>query len=168
MSGKRAKRERREQRHEQFTKFERGYLKNVPSPEEMSRRMGISLEEARYQVERLYQDEIWINNLYQVNISYPSDEIVHLSIKRRDKKPVHDWRHLQWIKSILVGPENEGVELYPAESRLLDTANQYHLWVLKNPEKRFPFGYYEGRVVDYGGKVKKLGGQQRSEMKPDG
>jgi hypothetical protein len=37
---------------------------------------------------------------------------------------VHDWRDLQRIKNQLVGPECEAVELYPAESRKVDTANQ--------------------------------------------
>lgn len=55
-------------------------------------------------------------------------------------------RELPAIKNELVGPENEGVELYPAESRLMDSANQYHLWVLTDPEKRFPFGF-TSRVV---------------------
>lgn len=167
MSGRRAKLERRQARasgHERFTPFERGELKNIPSPEQMSRTYGITIEEARDQVERLKRDEVWINNLYQVNISHPNDEIIHLSIKRRDKKPLHDWRHLQMIKSILVGPENEGVELYPAESRVVDTANQYHLWVFKDPAFRLPLGYHEGRVVDYS-KAQETGGRQRGKIK---
>ena len=28
------------------------------------------------------------------------------------------------IKNLIVGPEHEGFEIYPAESRLVDTANQ--------------------------------------------
>lgn len=75
-------------------------------------------------------------------------EMVWLSIKRIDKGPLHDWRHLQEIKNMIVGPEHEGVELYPAESRLTDTANQYHLWVLRSPEVRFPFGFDRRLVQD--------------------
>jgi len=94
--------------------------------------------------------ETWMNAMYQVTIfrglyTPPAEmewpEMAWLSIKRRDKKPLHDWRHLQWIKNDLVGPECEGVELYPKESRLIDESNQYHLWVLTDPEHRFPFGY---------------------------
>jgi len=73
-------------------------------------------------------------------------EMVWLSIKRIDKGVMHDWRHLQEIKNMIVGPEHEAVELYPAESRLTDTANQYHLWVLRSPTLRFPFGF-DRRVV---------------------
>lgn len=63
---------------------------------------------------------------------------VHLSIKRHDRRPVHDWRHLQRIKNEILGPEVEAVELYPAEARKVDGANQYHLWAF--PGYRFPFG----------------------------
>jgi hypothetical protein len=68
-------------------------------------------------------------------------ELVWLSIKRIDKDTIHDWRHLQEIKNMIVGPEHEAVELYPAEARLVDSANQYHLWVLRDPKVRFPFGF---------------------------
>lgn len=73
--------------------------------------------------------------------------MLHLSIKRIDREPIHDWRELQAIKDQLVGPGNEGVELYPAHSRVIDTANQYHLFVLKDPKLRFPFGF-AARVVN--------------------
>lgn len=73
-----------------------------------------------------------------------------LSIKTRDKAPVHDWRDFQRIKNELIGPEAEGVELYPAESRLVDTSNQYHLWVF-DPPFRFPFGYMDRFIVKESG-----------------
>lgn len=92
---------------------------------------------------------IWINGLYEVWIRYQkcSDEytIAWLSIKSRDKTARHDWRHFQRIKNDLLGTEIEAVELYPAESRCVDGANQYHLWALigtKTPY-RFPFGFTE-------------------------
>src|SRR6516164_7566855 len=72
------------------------------------------------------------NDRYQVFMrSIPAGRwpaLTHLSICRIDRKPIHDWRELQEIKNALVGPEHEAVELYPAESRLVDTANQFHLW----------------------------------------
>jgi hypothetical protein len=40
------------------------------------------------------------------------------------------------------------VELFPAESRLVDTANQYHLWVMADAEYRFPFGYQRRLVFE--------------------
>jgi hypothetical protein len=98
-------------------------------------------------------EEIWVNDTYQVNVirKIPckgiNDDngnpitITHLSIKRKDKKAFIDWRHFQLIKNQLVGEENEGCEIYPAESRLVDTANQFHIWVFENPEMRLPFGF---------------------------
>ena len=77
--------------------------------------------------------------------------IVHLSIRRLDRDAVHDWRHLQRIKNELLGPEYEAVELYPKESRLVDTSNQYHLWAFDGSDYIFPFGY-EDRLVTEGDK----------------
>ena len=100
----------------------------------------------------LLQSKTYINNLYQVARRDPfPDEVsgqigfIHLSIKRHDKKPIVNWNHLQRIKNEIVGPEYEAVELFPAESRLVNMANQYHLWVLHDSSKRFPFGFDSGR-----------------------
>lgn len=109
--------------------------------------------------------EVWMNRLYQVVVyAVPKlpgyedwPEFVHLCIKRIDKEPIRDWRHLQRIKNELVGPECEGVELYPAESRLVDTANQFHLFVMTGAGNRFPFGFNE-RVVSEGDAI---GAKQR-------
>jgi hypothetical protein len=48
--------------------------------------------------------------------------------------------------------------LYPAESRIVDTANQYHLWVIETPGIKFPLGFDEGRKVQDHGPI---GGKQR-------
>jgi hypothetical protein len=102
--------------------------------------------------------KVWVNDLYEVWLlddagtpkGFPG--MWHLSIKVRfTKAPVRNWRHLQRIKNELVGPEHEAVELFPAEARLMDTSNQYHLWVLKDAGLRFPFGV-EGRAVVLGGR----------------
>lgn len=109
---------------------------------------------------------IWKNDQYQVNVQ-PAEPIkgfpamIWLSIKRLDKGPVHDWRDLQTIKNMIVGPEHEAVELYPAESRLMDTANQYHLWALADPAVRFPFGFHEGRHTASSEKAEQFGAKQR-------
>lgn len=98
------------------------------------------------------RETFWLNDIYQVNVrdtAWPDVGLMkHLSIKRRDKEPIHDWRDLQLIKNELVGAECEGVELYPAESRLVDEANQYHLFVFVNQTVRFPFGMQERCVSD--------------------
>lgn len=93
------------------------------------------------------------NNLYQV-AKYPPatyaagwPEIIHLSIKRLDKTPVHSWSHLQLIKNEVVGNEYEAVEIYPAESRIVNMANQYHLWVINEEGVSLPIGFFDGRRV---------------------
>lgn len=94
----------------------------------------------------------YMNNKYMVHVRMctPNDPdfppMMHLSIKRLDKEPIHDWRDLQRIKNEIAGPESEAVEIYPAESRLVDTANQYHLWCFP-PGMKIPFGFDEGRTV---------------------
>lgn len=109
-----------------------------------------SNEEAHKIAARFRKEKVWLNDLYQVSVrscEWPDgNEILHLSIKRRDKEPIHDWRHLQQIKNMIVGKECEGFELYPAESRLLDEANQYHLWVFSSPSVRIPVGDQDRKI----------------------
>lgn len=93
-------------------------------------------------------DRGWVNSLYQVVESPMAPGWIHLSVKRRDGNPVHDWRDLQRIKNELVGPEAEAVELYPAESRLVDAANRFHLWC-STTQGKFPFGFSH-RLVSEG------------------
>lgn len=124
----------------------------------------------REHIESVIMDEIgrteavWMNNIYQVNVTrrdgvegWPA--MIHLSIKRRDKQPVgvEHFRDFQRIKDELVGTDHEAVELYPAKERLVDTANQYHLWVLTKAGIRFPFGYADGLVdgISDGGAVQR-------------
>jgi hypothetical protein len=113
---------------------------------------------------------VWANNRYVVIKRYMGDgafgPLYHLSIRRTDRQPARDWRDLQRIKNELVGPEAEGVELFPAESRLVDTANQFHLWVLE--KQRFPFGWNE-RLVTEAGRDAAAGAVQRpfEEKPPD-
>ena len=71
--------------------------------------------------------------------------MTHLSIRRIDRKACRDWRDFQAIKNQLCGPEREGIELYPAESRVVDTANQFHLWVMPEGVK-LEIGWAVGSV----------------------
>ena len=108
------------------------------------------------------------SHCYQVNaqtLEAPFGEfvgdVVWLSIKRRDKAPVHDWRDLQVIKNLNVGPEHEGFEIYPAESRLVDTANQYHVFVFLDPKVRLPVGF-RTREVTGAEQAAAVGARQRA------
>ena len=89
------------------------------------------------------------NNLYVVHSAYTppfTPEFTHLVVRRHDDAPCMNWKHFQQIKNEIVGPEYEAVELFPAESRLVDTANDYHLWVHSNPSFRFSLGWSQ-RIV---------------------
>jgi len=115
--------------------------------------------------------KVWKNSRYQVIESESPAvgqdfTVTHLSIKRLDRDPLHDWRDLQRIKNELCGPEREAVEVYPAESRLVDTSNQYHLWVLPLGTLS-PFGFFDGRVVtDVTGKLGEKAKQRPFEEQP--
>lgn len=120
-------------------------------------RHGLSEEVAASQIERLRAQAIYMNDRYQVNLEivrapfgHENGDMFWLSIKRRDRAPVHDWRELQQIKNMIVGNEHEAFEVYPAESRLVDTANQYHLWVFMDPTVRMPVGYKKREVLGTG------------------
>jgi hypothetical protein len=94
-------------------------------------------------------DEVWGNNLYTVHVRR-TDRYVHLSIHRHDRAPARDWRHFQRIKNEIVGPEFEAVEVYPSEARLVDTSNQYHLWVILDETggaTDLGIGFHDGRVT---------------------
>jgi len=117
------------------------------------------------EIKRLYEEELdvelWANDIYQVRIDREPEKqahifntpdtrgvFIHLSIKRIDGSAVHSWRDLQEIKNQLVGVEHEAIEIYPAESRLVDTANQYHLWCFKEVGVGFPVGFHTRNVMD--------------------
>lgn len=76
----------------------------------------------------------YLNSKYRVFLRVCKTPLLyHLVIRRRDGKPLHSWHDLQRIKNELVGQEEEAVEVYPAESRLVDRKHIYHLWVLRKP-----------------------------------
>ncbi len=127
-------------------KFKLAYIP-TSTIKQIIKEFGITKKQAKNALARERESKIWLNDLYQVNET-DIGEWIWLSIKRIDKDAIHDWRHLQEIKNMLVGKENEGVEIYPAESRLVDSANQYHLWVSKDSEYRFPWGFNERYVTD--------------------
>ena len=84
--------------------------------------------------------ELFTNETYQV-IREDVGGWWHLSIKCIGKNRTSRWQDFQQIKNELVGAEYEAVELYPAESRLVDLADQYHLWASKDAMFRFPVGF---------------------------
>lgn len=111
-------------------------VQNRERCEELARRNGIPLE-------TLLGIETWLNDRYQCSVrrcrpNPDRPDMIHLSIRRHDRAACHDWRDFQRIKNDVIGAEHEAVELYPADSRLVDSANQYHSWVLADKTVRFP------------------------------
>lgn len=88
--------------------------------------------------------------------------MVHLSLRTVENDVRHDWREMQRVKNEVLGPDWEGVEMYPSEARVVDTANQYHLWCIQ-PPAIFPFGFNHSLRLDDGEHPASLvGGAQRA------
>jgi hypothetical protein len=100
----------------------------------------------RQAAESLNANEYWRNDTYLVMV-LRSPDVTRVSINRHDKQPIRNWEDFQAIKNQILGPEAEAAELYPAESRLVNQGNQYHLWCINTPGFQFPFGITSGRQV---------------------
>lgn len=120
---------------------------------------GLPRQEAKLRYHEMELQEVWLNSDYVVlmhrNEDVPSymnrgkfPNMVWLSLRRQDREPIYDWRDMQAIKNQLIGPECEMVQLFPAESRLVDSANQYHFFGCTSPAFRFPFGFPNREVTN--------------------
>lgn len=72
---------------------------------------------------------------------------VVLSIRRNDRAAECDWRIFMRIKNDLVGPDREAIQLFPGMRRVVDTANQYFLFVAPAGHI-FGLGQFEREVSD--------------------
>ena len=106
----------------------------------------ISREQARKIYREQLSSEYYQNDKYLVAVR-ATEDFTHLSIRRLDRGHAKDWREFQQIKNELLGEDIEAVELYPKQSRVVDAANQYHLWALPKGEM-FPIGYAKGFQSD--------------------
>ena len=118
------------------------------APELMAARFGVSMGVAARMSEQVRSEEMWVNDEFQVSkggafttrcTGWP--DVIHLSIIPLDGSTGHPWSKFQQIKNMLVGPEYEAIEIYPAESRLVDMGTNYHLWVFITPHFRVPMGW---------------------------
>ena len=111
-------------------------------------------------------DPVFKNSRYIVHVSSPQRQstgfpsAIHLSIRHRLNIAITDFRDFQRIKNELVHSQAEAIQIFPAESRLVDTCNQYHLFVFvpddfdrAHPDRSsweeaiIPVGYFYGRDV---------------------
>lgn len=139
----------------------------MPMSREKYRREMAKLGHSRKEVDKTLRDlkkqEQYANDKYIVAVTRNIDngfklDMIELSVKRRDKEPIFDWRDMQQMKNEIVGPECEGIQMFPAESRLVDTANQYWMFCFADPKVRLPFGFDVRRVSEDCGNI---GSKQR-------
>lgn len=114
--------------------------------------------------EKRYENDKYRVFVSPIHVLAGFPPFIHLTIERVDSQPVHSWAEFQEIKNMLVGPEHEAMELYPAESRLVDMAHQYHAWVLAQPQMRIPLPYYLENIMAFGPKRKPVAGRLWSKV----
>lgn len=93
---------------------------------------------------------LYENNIYTVTARHFADgwpfgggEWKQLGIYCEDGEARHDFRDFQNIKNDICGEDWEAIELYPAESRLLDPSNYYMLWCAP----KINIGINKGRTI---------------------
>ena len=121
---------------------------SVISAADYAKSAGCSLQQASENLENIAETPYYSNDVYGVGI-FPSKEHgwVNLQISRHDGHPPYSWEDKQRIKSELIGDENEGIELFPAESRLVNLEQTHHLWVNTDPTFRLDIGFHGPRKV---------------------
>ena len=120
-------------------------------------------------------NEVWVNDKCQVLVyDYPPKKhpayspentredvmeqmglngwpkVVELSLKLNTREPWNDWRDFYRIKSELCGTACWAMQMYPSQAELLDTANQYHMYVLDPSCSTFPLRQLQPPMTDYG------------------
>lgn len=80
--------------------------------------------------------QAWANDIYAVLIRKLPGGHMHFAIRSTTGREP-PWADLQRIKNEIAGTEAYGVQFCPPESRLIDAADMYHLWI-------YPEGYDPG------------------------
>lgn len=82
-------------------------------------------------------ERAWKNSRYVVQAFKPRDTawgtFIKVGIRRNDEAAVRSWSEIQRIKNELFGEEAVAIEFFPAESKLVDVANLYWIWVTRAP-----------------------------------
>lgn len=68
-------------------------------------------------------------------------QVIHACIRNAENTDI-PWAEKQKIKNELFGIDSTAVEVFPADSELVDEANMYHIWVLPK-SMRLPFSLKE-------------------------
>ncbi len=86
----------------------------------------------------------FLNNRFHVQIYRIETgwgEVLQLTVGRHGDLGQPSWSELQRIKNELIGRERVAVQVFPAESHLVDQADLLHLWVLPKGFE-LPFGLH--------------------------
>ena len=84
-------------------------------------------------IHAVYTDGTYIVERHETSNDVPF--CCRLVIRCEDKAPIRTWREHQDIKNEIAGDDAIAIEVYPRESEVTDTANLYHLWVLRDDVK---------------------------------
>lgn len=103
---------------------ERMFAKAMVKEAGVTRRQAI--EQVRATTRDLEQDALFKSSLYQVMVR--DRDGLHVTVKRLDREPIFERDDLVEIGRQFTPEDAIAVELYPAESRVVDTANQYHIF----------------------------------------
>jgi len=98
--------------------------------------------------------DTWCNEKCQVYVyDYPPLEgwppIIEMSLKLNSREPWRDWRDFYRIKSELCGTKCWAIEVYPAQDALVDSCNQYHMFVFP-PDVAWPIRLHQAKITSYG------------------
>lgn len=136
-----------------------------PDPAYVARRERVMREVGVEDVEPVLA--VGVNDVYQVIVTRAVNGLRHLSIHRHDRKAMRDWRHLQQIKSEVLGANRMAVEVFPPDDLLFDTSNEYHLWELP-AEMIEQIGVRDVRLIFQAGEANKarVAGHGRARQRP--
>lgn len=113
---------------------------NYPTPAEK----GMKSDGWLSYIEKVYVDE---DKLYCI-MSRELDtkefgRVIHVCMRNAFGCDI-PWREKQRIKNEIFGEEYGAIEVFPEESKLVDAANMYHIWILK--EHHLSFGIHSNQL----------------------
>ncbi|MGJ8669031.1 MAG: DUF7694 domain-containing protein [Oceanococcus sp.] len=83
---------------------------------------------ARSQIQKAQDDILWVSDEFQVNIDSSNG---HLSIRMHDNTPITNRDDMLAIAAHFIKAKRMvPVELYPKDSKVIDTSNNFHVWAL--------------------------------------
>jgi hypothetical protein len=112
-------------------------------------------------------DRSYYNDLLSVFVREIGHGALHISFHRHDRKAIKDFRIYQAIKNEVAGPERLAIEVFPPESKLVDTSNEFHLFVVPEEiQDEFPFLISAERLVQTQEEGEAILGKTKMRQRP--